>query len=181
MKTTVTNDQIASFARRSAELYGRMMKGTLSAERVLAGLQALIEEKRGISTLEDMIAVGRYDRADPEITKRRFPVNPERFTTAGITLCRFNKVMKTEDVVAEMARGGYEPSTIEPLLALGAENPDWRSKFPIVALGSSQVDPYGYRRVLYLCGPVGQCRLCLDWDGPEDRWHGYCWFLAARK
>lgn len=45
--TTVTDAQIATLARRQHEIYRRLTEGTLPIERVLAGMQDLIEGKFG--------------------------------------------------------------------------------------------------------------------------------------
>src|SRR6266545_4319604 len=68
MKTTITNDQIATFTKRSAELYRRLTEGTLPAEAVLAGMQKLVEGQfPSPTTLAEMIKAGRYDWTNDDI------------------------------------------------------------------------------------------------------------------
>lgn len=52
MKTTVTNEQIATFTRRTNELYRRLMEGTLPIEAALAGLQKLVEGNFGSKAVD---------------------------------------------------------------------------------------------------------------------------------
>lgn len=70
MKTNVTDDQLAAFSRRTNELYRRMTEGTLPAERVLTGLQALIEGgsscKKIIDLDEDPLIPSTWHLVDHE-------------------------------------------------------------------------------------------------------------------
>lgn len=127
-------------------------------------------------SLTDLIAQGKYDWVNSDITADNFPVdglvNPDEETR----LFHFNQEMSSDDVVAEMDKEGWKPATIWHLLILGIKNPELQKQFPTIALGSV------WRGFV----PV------LPWDGIhrrrnlglrrlDVRWFGVCRFLAVRK
>ncbi len=132
-------------------------------------------------TLAQMVAAGRYDWANSDINEKNFKVSAERFTADGLEAIHFGKVMTTAQVEINLDRRGLRSAWIEELLAYGAENPEEQRKFPIVALGSSWVNPGGGRGVLDLCGGGGRRGLSLRWGGPGCRWDADYRFLARRK
>ncbi len=180
----VTETDLATFTRRSHELYRRMAEGALPVGAVLIGLQELIEGRfpnigRPATTLPEMIRAGHYDWTNPDINEEKFTVDPRRFTTEGTKVYHFNKWMSIEAVIAEMMKDGYEPAFIENLLAYGAENPEEQRKYPIVALGSSCVSRDGDVVSPFLDRRVDGRGLDLDWLAGD--WSESCRFLAARK
>lgn len=182
-KFAVTETQLAAYTRREHDLFRRVMEGTLPIERVLAGLQDLVEGKfvapGVVRTLADMLAAGKYSYLNPNITEKNFPVNPALYTIEGSKLYHFNKRMKTAQVFVAIRADGYEPDGLEKLLAYGAEHPEEQRKYPIIGLGSSWVDPGGDRNVPYLGESDRERYMDLDWDGPGGEWDEHCRFLAS--
>ncbi len=129
-------------------------------------------------TLEAMIAAGRYDWANSDITAKRFPVEGEGKVTKKAKLYHFNRSMTSEEVIRELDKQGKRPATIEELLAFGAQHPEIQRQFPVVALGSS-AEVGGCRYVAYL-RRFGSLRhlLLRYWNGD---WRGCYRFLAFDK
>ncbi len=184
MKTTASNDQIAAFARRSNELYRRMVEGTLDPERSLAGLQALIEGKFPIpTTLAEMIADCKFHYVNTDITEANFPfAGPVADVSDMLTVSQKDlggKNMTTAEIEAAIDRKGYRRATLAELLAWAVAK--WNGKDLVVALGSSWVNPDGLRLVPYLYGGGDGRRLNLGWGHPENRWCEDDLFLVVRK
>lgn len=129
-------------------------------------------------SLEEMIAAGRYDWKNSDITADRFPVKGKGKKKAEVELVHFNRDISSEDAIAEMDKLGLRPATIEELLAFGAANPDIQRKFPIVALGSV-AEVSGSRFVAYLRRVWSERSLSLGWFAFD--WNPDCRFLAVRK
>ena len=85
--------------------------------------------------LEHMIAAGRYDWIDDDITAERFPVKGEGVAEFETKLFRFD-VVSSGNAIKEIEAQGWQAAGIEHLLSFGAANPDEQRKYPIVALGS---------------------------------------------
>lgn len=130
-------------------------------------------------TLDAMIAAGRYDWKNDDITAKHFPVQGEGQAEVEITLVHIGRDMSTDNVLKELDTRGLRPAKIEELLALGASQPELQRQFPIIALGSIGRCPHGRRRVAYL-GRDGAKR-CLRLLWCEDVWRGICRFAAVRK
>lgn len=130
--------------------------------------------------LADQIAAGRYDWIDPGINRQNFPgAEGNTDEEAEVVLFHFNRVMSSDAVIEEIAKEGYEPEELPGLLAFGATKPELQRQFPIIALGSVWVDPYGYRRVSSLDVHSGERGLYLCQYAYE--WSGHCRFLGRRK
>lgn len=130
-------------------------------------------------TLAQMIAAGRYDWVNPDITEEHFPVKGEGRKTVKVVLFHFNKVMTSDQVIIELDAQGYLPARIEELLGLGEGKPKLQNEFPIIGLGSSWLHPVSDRRVPCL-GRYGVGRdLHLRYFGIS--WCGYCRFAAVCK
>ena len=178
-KNTVTDTDLATFTKRSHELYRRLVEGTLPAGIVIGGLQALIEGKAAVRTLAEMIKAGNYDWFNKDINEKRFTVDPARFTADGIEELDLGSIL-SKDVPAELERRDYVAATIEEGLAYGAKNPDAQRKHPLVIFGSScRID--GDRHVACLYEGDRKRELNLYWDEPENRWSAFYRFLARRK
>jgi len=133
-------------------------------------------------TLEQAIAVGKYDRADSDITAKNFPIFPEmvgKKVDVFVKLFHFNRDISSGEAISEMDKGGYRPATSMELLVLGYQYPELQRQFPIVALGSvlrhaslgryvPYLDAFDYERVLYL--------LWFD-----SVWNAHCRFLGVCK
>lgn len=127
--------------------------------------------------LAELIARGKYDWVNSDITPARFPVTeiPE---LKDEKLFSFGRNISTEDAKAEMDKQGYRPATMAEQLVYGAKNPDAQRKNPIVALGSvARIDSFDFVGVLR---EVGSKRW-LYLDCVDGVWGGGYRFLAVRK
>ncbi|MBI1852361.1 MAG: hypothetical protein HYR85_18630 [Planctomycetes bacterium] len=86
-------------------------------------------------SLKMMIKAGRYDYINSDITSRHFPVAPGP-AEVTIELVRFDRVMSTDAVLAELEKRGVRPATLPELLAFGAKYPEKQREFSVVALAS---------------------------------------------
>lgn len=127
-------------------------------------------------SLEEMISASKYTKMSKEITTERFPVADEGQVETEIILVHFDFDPQDSQfqynltsyyVIKEMEQRGLVPAKIEHLLALGAEHPDLRCEFPIIALGSIWLDPYVGTRVpcLYYINDDRQLTLMSDPSG----------------
>src|SRR3990167_192339 len=129
-------------------------------------------------TLQQMIANGKYDYANSDITSGNFP------TTANdgkqevvVELAHFGRDMESDAVLKKFEARGLRAATLPELLAFGATYPEKQREFPIVALGSVWQGRGGGRDVPCLDGGGSGRELDLDWDG--HRWFGSCRFAAV--
>jgi hypothetical protein len=130
-------------------------------------------------TLADMIAAGKYDWVNSDITQEHFPVKGEGKVESELVLVHLNRTASTEEVLKELDNRGLQPATIAELLAFGAKYPDKQKEFPIIALGSVWQPPHGHRLVAYLHEHASDRHLYLFWY--ERGWPGSSRFLASRK
>jgi len=131
-------------------------------------------------SLPDMIAAGRYDWTNRDITAENFPFSGEGQKKVDLELIHLNRDASTKEVLEELDRRDLRPGTIEELLALGAKYLELQKKFPIIAFGSVWRVPNGGRVVLYLYWSGIERSLDLD-DDDARRWDDDCRFLAVRK
>lgn len=176
--------KIARFTKHQHAVMERVLKGSLDSEEVIRAVQALIDRggKRIIIdyslSLAEMIAVGRYDWTNNDITANRFPISGNDKTDIVVELVHFDRTISTGDAVDEMRLRGLRPAALAELLAYGATFPEDQRKFPIVALGTEALVD-GVRDVAGLAGRGSERRLHLDWVGGD--WDGSCRFLAVRN
>lgn len=133
-------------------------------------------------TVEQMIAAGKYDWKNSDITEKHFPLPAElsgQKTAVSSKLFHFNRDISSEDAIAEMDKAGYRPATLSELLALGTKHPELQRQFPIVALGSLWRLAFGLRRVPFLLVDGVERRLGLLWFDYD--WYAYYRFLGVRK
>lgn len=130
-------------------------------------------------TLAEMISAGKYDWVNENITQERFPVSGNKKEERELVLFHFNRVISSENAIAEMEKAGFVPCDILDLLALGASQPELQRQFPIIALGSVWRDSGGHRRVPYLFRH--DAKRYLDLDYFEHDWDECYRFLARRK
>jgi hypothetical protein len=128
-------------------------------------------------TLNQMIALGKYDWVNPDITADRFPIKGEGKKKKVVELVHFNRDISSENAVKELKKMGLRPATIEELLAFGAKYPEIQRKFLVISLGSSC--ELGGRRSVACLRRLGSGRgLNLSfWDGV---WGGHYRFLGVR-
>lgn len=129
--------------------------------------------------LAAMIAGGRFDKKNSDITAQNFPIHGSGMSSIEITLFYFMCVMNTDAVLAEMDRCGYRPAALPELLALGAAQPELQRRFPIIALGSVWDHRDDNRDVVFLDGNYARRSLNLRWY--EGCWDNFCRFAAVRK
>jgi hypothetical protein len=132
--------------------------------------------------LPDMIAAGRFDWANSDITPKRFPIKGTGVVEWETKVFHFNRYISSDDAVtaikADDKQNPWEPAPIEALLAYAAKHPDEQRQYPIIGLGSV-AEVYGYRFVpgLHRSG-AGRVLNFGWWDGD---WRDGCRFLAVRK
>jgi hypothetical protein len=128
--------------------------------------------------LQAMIAAGKYDWADPEITAEKFPVEGEGSKKLRTKLFHFGLNISSEDAVAAMKKDNFTPGDHVLALAYGAAFPEEQRKYPIACLGST-AQVRGRRNVV-----------CLHWRGAGrdlrlsywgDDWGGYWRFLGVQE
>lgn len=129
-------------------------------------------------TLEEMVAAGRYDRKNTDITAGHFPLVRSGAMDVGIVLVHFNRYITSDEALRELDKMGFRPAKLEELLAFGARFREVQREFPIMALGSVWRH-FGPRRVPCLWGSSGRRRLSLLWFGHV--WDESCRFAAVRK
>lgn len=126
-------------------------------------------------SLKKMIAAGRYDWTNSDITAKRFPVNGKGVVEFDACYFHFNRDIESEDAVKGIEAAGWSVAKIEHLLSYGKTFPEEQRKYSIVGLGS-----VGDRGVPCLDeGGTGRC-IVLGW------WHNgwvsfFCRFLAVRE
>lgn len=134
-------------------------------------------------TLEEMIAAGKYDWKNDDITSKNFPITGTGKDEWEFELVHPNRDISTTDAQKETAKGSdpanpWMDAKIEHLLAYGEAFPETQRKFPIVALGSvAEVD--GDRYVPYLREDASERDLSLRWIGRA--WNSRFRFLRVRK
>lgn len=187
----VTDEQYGRLQRRMAELSRRVEEGTLSFDKTMDGLQALIEERsEGAGnifsvtvdynmTVEEMVAAGCYDRKNWDIDSKNFKVEGRGRIEVDLELVHFGRVMSSDEVLKELYQKGLRPAKLEELLAFGAKYPDEQRKYPVVALGSVWRLWNGDRRIPSLGGNAGSRG--LDLIRLDGVWDVFCRFAAVRK
>ena len=131
-------------------------------------------------TLSELIALGRYDYENPDITAERFLIESDGQDGEPV-IVHLNYAATTDQVLAEMETRGLKPARIEHLLVYGAKNTEEQRKYPFMCIGSSWLSPGGYRGFPCLGGDDGERGLFLRWFVPDGQWVGVCRFLALRK
>lgn len=150
-------------------------------------------------TIDDMIAAGKYDWKNNDITEENFPIQRQPASVPAIedglyrtppgvqnngiktVLVHLNKVVSTAEVLRHMDELGLQPARIEELLALGEQHSNLQLDFPLVALGSVWVRSGRDRAVPYLGSYGSERDLILRWGDPDGRWGEDCRFLAVSK
>jgi hypothetical protein len=130
-------------------------------------------------SLAEMIAVGKYEWTNSEITAERFPVKGKGQVNINFTVKHFARSISTETALKELDEQGLRPATIEELLAFGVKYPNEQRKYPIVALGSVGLNSHGHRVVAFLSEDDSKRRLFLYYGG--SGWVGCYRFLAVGK
>ena len=180
------------------DMSGDIMQGWIDNPKALQKfLEGLCPEKVAVTTtshithtftvlvdetkkVEDLVKEWKYDWSNDNVTSKNFPLpKGGKIEKREISLFHFSKGMTSREVIAEMDKEGYRPSTIWELLGLGISQPDLQREFTIIALGSTCVLDDG-RRVARLYGGVARRYLDLGWLGYYD-WSDGCRFIGVRK
>jgi hypothetical protein len=129
-------------------------------------------------SLEAMIAAGKYDWVNDDITPQRFPVVGSGTRKFRTKLFHFDRFISSEDAVAAMAKEQFMPANHVHGTAYGATFPKDQLKNPIVCLGSSAWMGR-FRRVVYLGrGGAGRGLDLGSWGGGwPDLWR----FLGVQE
>lgn len=156
--------------------------GSADAEHFFSDLTKFVRDWKSVvespRTLATMIAEGKYDWVNSDITEANFPTPMNLVLGTEPKLFHFNRAISSENAIKEMDKEGYRPATIWDLLDYGAKNPELQRQFPIVALGSVCEVNFN-RNVAYLGRGASERYLCLGWLGID--WDERCRFLAVRK
>ncbi len=95
----------------------------------------------GNKSFPEMIADGRYDYVNPNITENNFPVK-----TAGgkivkaevsLALIHFNAKIYADDFLRFCITQNFRPGDAAELFVLGAKHPELQKQFPVAALKQS--------------------------------------------
>lgn len=130
-------------------------------------------------SLTEMIAAGKYNWTNDDITAEHFPVSGSGQVEVNVELVHFNRVIESENALKELDKAGFRPATLAELLTFGAKYPDKQREFPIIALGSVWRSRLGRRDVPVLWSRSYERDLHLAWFGHE--WDEDCRFAAVRK
>jgi hypothetical protein len=127
-------------------------------------------------SLQDMIAAGKYDWVNRDITPEKFPVEGTGSKKFRTKLFDFGRNISSEDALTAMKKEKFLPGSHVHGLAFGATFPEEKRKYRIVCLGSS-AQVYGRRYVVCLRGSGAGLDL-YRWDGGwEGRWR----FLGVQE
>ena len=133
-------------------------------------------------TVAEMVAAGKYDWSNDDITSDRYPIPKDKAgKSEGINtkVFHFNRLISSKDAIKEMEKEGYRPATAHEIMAFGEKNPESQRQFPIVSLGSTWRIPDLLRYVLVLYESASKCKLDLSyWVGV---WFDDYRFLGVRK
>ena len=128
-----------------------------------------------------MIAAGRYDWKNDDITAKRFPITGVDQVEFEGKLFHFNRDISSDDaerqIKADDPANPWDPSKIEHLLSFGEKFPEEQRKYPIVGLGSV-AEVSGDHRVPCLVGSDSERGINLRWRVGD--WGARCRFLAVR-
>jgi len=115
-------------------------------------------------SLSDLIALGGFDRVNPNITAEHFSAKGKGKQKVKVELWHPNKYFSNGDeVIAELktAKPGYRFATLWELITLAINQPDLQRQFPIAALGSIWLQAAGDRLFAFLDGSDSECDLYL--------------------
>lgn len=179
------------WTRGEDEALLNILGGTEVARNILRGVVKVVTEVVNFitntfkvvvnhtKTLADLIAEGKYDWVNENITQANFPIVGDSEAEEELALFHFNRDISSDTAIAEMEKAGYDPADIADLLTFGASQPELQRQFPIVALKSVWRNPHGNRDVPILYSNSGKRNLFLcSFDGG---WGGRFRFLARRK
>ena len=182
----IATDIVHKLAQAVAERGGDLddLRRIISDAAVCGELADRLVRRDGAS-LAQMIAAYRFRYVNPNITEANFPITGPVADVADMLTLTFTQKdlggqnMNTTEIEAVIDQMGYRPATLAEQLAYAKAK--WNGQDPVVALGSSWVDPGGARQVPCLYGDGDGRKLGLDWDDPRLRWREDDLFLVVRK
>lgn len=143
----------------------------------------VLEVDRKAKTLEEVVAAGRYNYANPDINSKRCPA--VRAETIGVvTLFHFDEELTTDEYKMRLAGlrtdeapNGYRSTDVFETANFGATHPDEQLKGPILGLDQDVRRSRGH-----VCVPVlgvwdGRRGFCLGLR--DHRWGRGCRVLAV--
>jgi hypothetical protein len=129
-------------------------------------------------SLQAMIAAGKYDWVNSNITADKFPIEGTGVKKFRTKLFDFGRYISSEDAVDAMKKEKFDPATHVHGFAFGAAFPDEQRKYPIACLGSS-AQVYGLRFVV--CLRRGDATRYLGLRGWDDDWYDRWRFLGVQE
>lgn len=133
----------------------------------------------GGETIANLLAAGKYDWTNNDITDEHFPQEGSGDKSVVIELKHYGVALSSKDATARLKEDGLRPANAAEILAFGAAYPDVQREFPVISLGQTWRYPVGRRIVVYL-GRSGAGRYArLRWFG--DGWNGLCRFAGVRE
>lgn len=129
-------------------------------------------------SFEEMLRFANQAWVDSDFTEEHFPFAPCDFGEFNPELVHLGRVASTKDVIIHMREQHLIPANHAVLLGIAGTYPHLQLQFPLVALGSSWLHPYGYRHVpsLFPHGDNRELRLYYD----DSAWADHCRFPALR-
>ncbi len=129
----------------------------------------------------ERIARGNYDRTNPDVTEKNFPVTADQLGEWEWSLFCFDCILPSEEIIRLMRDHGFEPAQIGHILAFGERYPEEQLKYDlIIGLGSiAKINLNLLISVFGLWGCRGERGLDLFWFA--DRWRGSDCFLGVRR
>lgn len=179
------NQQHASFEQLQALFDSGILRDLLQADpqvlrSVRPQIRSTLELDRqlekilidvGWETFEHLVAQGKYDYVNRDITPERFRFH----MTSGLTkrvvyMMRFNESKSTAEVIAEMREAHKKPCDFEEFLTLGARHRYLQNRRSIVFLDDNYADEHAGEPLLYAClfGSGDQRRLGLGLE--DNKW-----------
>ncbi len=133
-------------------------------------------------SLQEMISAGGYVRIHGKINKNNFYFPNElksKKVSVSARLFHYNIPISSQDAINKIDKAGFRLATLAELLSLGSKYPELQYQFPIVALGSLEMDVYGALSAPFL--GVSDYDRKLDLYCYSFEWKKHYRFLAIRK
>lgn len=149
-----------------------------SSQYISSPFKVLIDYRR---PLADMIATGKYDWVDKQITRERFPSEADGIKEVELEVIQVTH-LKKPSMTAMTTLASLErcPASLPELCAIGAAEPDLQRDFNILALGSTWLSPGGMILAPYLHGGKAGRGLRLR-DADAHDWVANCRLLVFSK
>lgn len=200
MATRVTGEQAnriwAKLGEIQRQVYLQLDGYPFDPNELEVALQGVVEGRFGNSRitptgfiivdysldLGQMIAAGRYDWTNSDITAKRFPISGTGVVQFETKLFHFSRDISSDEaerrITADDPTNPWQLAKIEHTLCYGATFPKDQRGFPVVGLGSV-ASIRGSSCVAYLGGSVAGRRLDLLYRG--HGWGPSFRFLGVRK